>query len=479
MNRRSLVTFIVVLGTMMGAIDSTIVILALPTIVQALHSNLFTIIWVILIYLLIAAVLTTQLGRLGDSYGRSKMYNLGFVIFTIGSALCGAAPTDIFLISSRAVQAVGASLMQANSGAIIADYYPPNERGKAYGYTSVGWNIGAILGIVLGGIITTFIGWRYIFYINVPIGIVAVAFGIRYVKDVNVIKRKFDIAGTIILGILLTLVTYGASDIAGEGVKPFNLTLITLGLLMIIPFIIVERRSEAPIINLKVFRNRVLTSSLLASFFQSSGYLATAFMIIMYLQGIRGLSPFNASLLLVPGYVVASSLSPFVGRLADKIGARIPATIGVAMMMIAAFLYSRLGLNTSLDYIILVSVIGGLGSSMFYPANNSAVMANSPKEMYGAVSGMLRTLGNIGIVLSYTLAIAISASVIPRYVAFEVFLGTSNLIGGLSKAFLNGIHAAFLTSVGILFVAMVLSAIRGKEARQLMAQLDPKQQSSK
>ncbi|MBP1358156.1 MAG: MFS transporter, partial [Sulfolobus sp.] len=465
MDNRSIVTFIVVLGTMMGALDSTIVVLALPTIVQDLHSNLFTIIWIILTYLLVVAVLTTQLGRLGDSYGRSRMYNLGFAVFTIGSALCGASPTDIFLISSRVVQAVGASLMQANSGAIIADYYPPNMRGRAYGYTSLGWNIGAILGIVLGGIITTFIGWRYIFYINVPIGIVAVLLGIKYVKDVNIVKRKFDIPGTILLGILLTLITYGASDIAGEGVKPFNLTLISLGLLLLIPFILIERRSKAPIINLSVFKNRVLTSSMLASFFQSSGYLATAFMIVMYLQGIRGLNPFEASLYLIPGYVIGGSLGPFVGRLSDKIGARIPATTGIGMMILASFLYTRLGLNTPLTYIILVSIIGGFGSSLFFPANNSAVMANAPRDMYGAVSGMLRTLANIGIVISYTLAITISASVIPRYIAFEIFLGTSNLIGGLSRAFLTGVHAAFYTSMGILFIAMLLSAVRGKEVR--------------
>lgn len=124
MNRTNLVLLVVLLGTMMSAIDTTIVILALPTIVQSLHSNLFTIIWVILLYILIVAVMTTQLGRLGDSYGRSRIYNLGFLVFTVGSAMCGAAPTDIFLIASRGLQAVGASMMQANGGAIIADHYP-------------------------------------------------------------------------------------------------------------------------------------------------------------------------------------------------------------------------------------------------------------------------------------------------------------------------------------------------------------------
>lgn len=466
MDRRSLVLTVVVLGVLMGAVDSTIVILALPTIVQSLHSNLFTMIWIILIYLLEIAVLTTQLGRLGDSYGRAKIYNLGFIVFTIGSALCGASPTAYFLIGSRGIQAIGASMMQANSGAIVSDYFPPNVRGRAFGFTSIGWNVGAILGIVLGGIITTFIGWRYIFYINVPIGIIAAIVGLRVVKDVNRIKSKVDIPGLVLFGTSLALITYGSADIAGEGVVLKNELMIIIGILLLVPFIIIERKTKFPLIDLKIFRNRVLTSSLLASFFQSTGYLATAFLLIMYLQGIRGLTPFNASLLLIPGYILASMVGPFAGRLSDKIGARIPATLGIGLMaIVAAYYATQLTLVTPYINIILISIVGGLGSSLFFPANNSAVMANTPKNLYGGVSGILRTLGNTGILLSYVITITVASLAVPRYVAFEVFLGTSNLIGGVASKFLIGLHAAFLVSIGILTVAAILSAIRGKEVR--------------
>jgi EmrB/QacA subfamily drug resistance transporter len=466
MDRNSIVLIVVLLGVLMGAVDSTIVILALPTIVQSLHSNLFTLIWIILIYLLEIAVLTTQLGRLGDSYGRAKIYNLGFIIFTIGSALCGASPTAYFLIGSRGVQAIGASMMQANSGAIVSDYFPPNVRGRAFGYTSIGWNVGAILGIVLGGVITTFIGWRYIFYINVPIGIIAAIVGFREVKDVNKIKSKIDIPGLILFGTSLALITYGSADIAGEGVVLKNELMIIIGTILLIPFILLERKNESPLINLKVLKNRVLTSSLFASFLQSTGYLATAFLLIMYLQGIRGLTPFNASLLLVPGYVLASLIAPFSGRLSDRLGARIPATIGLGLMAVVAAYYAmQLSLNTPYIDIILATIIGGIGSSLFFPANNSAVMANSPRNLYGGVSGILRTLANTGILLSYVITITVASLTVPRYVAFEVFLGTSNLIGGVATKFIVGLHAAFFVSIGILIAAAVLSAIRGKENR--------------
>ena len=177
----------------MGALDSTIVLLAFPTINDSLHSDLATSLWIILAYLLVLAVATTQMGRIGDIYGRSRMFNLGFVIFTVGSALCGFSTHIYLLIGFRVVQAVGGALLQATSGAIIADYFPRERRGRAYGYNSLGFTAGAMLGIVLGGIITTFVSWQYIFFINIPIGIIAVLIGLKYVKDAEKTSAKLDL----------------------------------------------------------------------------------------------------------------------------------------------------------------------------------------------------------------------------------------------------------------------------------------------
>ena len=181
--QQKIIIAILMLGTLMGSLDSTIVILAFPSISQNLHADMLTTIWIILIYLLVVAVCTTQLGRLGDIYGRSRMFNTGFGVFTLGSLLCGLSATISFLILSRGIQAFGGALMQANSGAIVADTFPSHERGTAFGYISLGWTSGAMLGIVLGGIITTYFGWEYIFFINIPIGIIATLIGYRYVRD--------------------------------------------------------------------------------------------------------------------------------------------------------------------------------------------------------------------------------------------------------------------------------------------------------
>jgi EmrB/QacA subfamily drug resistance transporter len=456
---------VLVLGTLMVAVDTTVVLLALPTITGDLHSNLSIVIWTLLIYLLITSILATQLGRVGDIFGRKKIYNSGFAVFTAGSALSGFSPSALSLIIFRAIQALGGAMMISTSGAIVADNFPRQTRGRAFGYTSLGWNVGATLGIVLGGVITTFLGWRYIFYLNVPIGLVAVALGVTKIRPSEKVNAKLDLPGLVLLGVSLALFTYGAIDLASNGPGYGNVALISVGLALLVPLVYVERVSRHPMIDFSAFKERVLAYALTSTFMQSTGYLAIVFMVIMYLQGIRGLNPLDASLILVPGYVLSSLISPFMGRLSDKVGSRILATVGMGLMAASAGIYLSLGVDTSYYVVIAASLVAGVGSSMFYPANNSAIMANAPVKQYGSISGLARTLGNVGTLISYVIAITVASAAVPRYVAFEVFLGTSNLIGGLSQSFLVGMRSAFLVGAAILIVGTVLSAMRGREVR--------------
>ena len=321
--KQKIIISVLMLGTLMGSLDSTIVILAFPTISDSLHASFIATLWVILIYLLVVAVCTTQLGRIGDIYGRSRMFNAGFGIFTVGSLFCGLSPAIDWLIASRVIQGVGGALMQANSGAIIADSFPPNTRGTAFGYLSLGWTSGAMLGIVLGGIITTYVGWEYIFFINVPIGIVATILGVRYLTDNPRVHAKLDLTGMILLGAALTFLSFAGVDFATEGTALTNIVTFCLGLALIALFVMFERRTSRPIIDFSALRNRILRYSMMAAFFLSLGYLSVVFLITMYLQGIRALSPLDAALLLTPGYVVGSLLSPYMGKLSDRYGARV------------------------------------------------------------------------------------------------------------------------------------------------------------
>ncbi|HXW99452.1 MAG TPA: MFS transporter [Methanomicrobiales archaeon] len=463
--RERVVLGVLMLGTLMGSLDSTIVILAFPTIADALHADLLTTLWMILIYLLVVAVTTTQFGRIGDIYGRSRMFNAGFGIFTAGSLFCGLSPTIQWLIASRAIQALGGSLMQANSGAIVADTFPPNRRGAAFGYISLGWTSGAMLGIVLGGVITTFVGWEYIFFINLPIGIAATLLGIRYVTDNPRVAERLDLPGMVFLGGALTLISYGAVDFAAEDLALANIAAIVAGLVALALFFAYEWKASRPLMDFSALGSRILRYSIMAAFFLSLGYLAVVFLITMYLQGIRALTPLYAALLLIPGYVAGSFLSPVMGRLSDRFGARWIATGGAGVIILATLLFLSLRIDTPLWFVLAASGVSGIGTSMFFPANNAAVMAHAPHGTYGGVSGLLRTMQNIGILGSFVITIAVAAASIPRELAFEVFIGTTNLKGGVSQAFIMGIDSALWISLVFIAIAGILSWLRGEETR--------------
>jgi EmrB/QacA subfamily drug resistance transporter len=460
-SRETSVLILTTIGTLMVAVDSTIVILALPTMAKELASPLSSIIWTILIYLLITAALTTQGGRIGDMLGRGRVYNGGFAIFTVGSALCGFAPTTEVLIASRAVQAIGGSLMFANSGALIAAVFPPERRGRAFGYFVFGWSVGAILGILLGGVITTELGWRYIFFINIPIGIVAVALGLRTMPKSAPEETGFDLVGFATFSAMLTLICYGLIEFAIFGTSLLNIAYVVIGFALLPVFLFAELRVKHPLLDLRQLRNRLLGFSLIAGFLQSLGYLAVIFLLTMYLQGLRGLSPLNASLLLIPGYLLGAVAGPIMGRKVDQRGARLYATVGILFMAAAVLAYSQLGLNTWLGWIPVISLISGVGVGMFYPANTTAIMSQATPRTFGSISGLRATLMNIGTLLSFVLAITIASTSVPRYVTYEVFLGTTNLVGGIGAQFLTGIHAALYGSVLVLVIAAALSWSRG------------------
>jgi EmrB/QacA subfamily drug resistance transporter len=467
--QQSAVLLLTTVGTLMVAIDSTIVILALPTMARELGSPISSIIWTILLYLLITAALTTQAGRLGDMFGRGMVYNAGFAVFTIGSALCGFAPNDTTLIAFRGVQAIGGALVFANSGALIASVFPPEGRARAFGFLVFGWSVGAILGILLGGVITTEFGWRYIFFINIPIGVVAVALGLRSLPRTARQRTGFDPAGFALFSLMLTLLCYGMIEVAVYGVTALNIAYIVVGLLLLPVFAFVELRTREPMLELRALKNRLLGFSLIAGFLQALGFLSVVFLLTLFLQGVRGLTPLDASLLLVPGYLLGAVAGPSMGKYVNRYGARALATLGIVLMMGAVLAYATLDTASWLGWIPIISLLSGIGSGMFYPANNTAIMSQASPQTFGAISGLRATLANMGTLLSLVLSLTIASAAIPRSIAYEVFLGTTNLVGGVSVQFVTGIHAALFGSVGILAVAAFLSWSRGKDRQPVEA----------
>ncbi len=459
--KRTFILISVSIGMLMTAMDTTIVLLALPTMTVDLKAPFLDTIWVILVYLLVLATLTTQMGKLGDIFGRGRIFNAGFLIFIVGSAMAGASPNVDFLIISRIIQGLGAVLLQANMTALISDYFSTGERGKAFGITIMWYYIGMILGIILGGVITTFIGWRYIFYLNVPLGLLGFYIAEKYIKDNRKSSVKIDYTGTVLLIAILGLISYGAVGVASVGANITNISMVIAGLIILFPFVIIEERSKSPIIDTRAFKNRKLSLSLMAATLQAIGFLSVLFILIIYLQGVRGFSPFDASLILVPGYLLSSLLTPKMGKLSDKIPPGKVAGTGILIMAIGIVVYLFLDVTSPIYLVIIGSIITGLGGSLFWPSNTSSVMSNTPRELYGSTSGLLRTLSNTGTLLSYVIAITVAASTVSRYVTFEVFLGLDKLRGNVSSKFVVGLHSALLVSMIVLVIGAIMSFITG------------------
>jgi EmrB/QacA subfamily drug resistance transporter len=463
---RTVALTVIMMGVMMSAVDTTAVVLALPVMIIDLRSDIIGMIWVIMAYLLVMTILGTQVGRLGDMYGRVRMYNFGFAFFTCASLFCGLSTSGPELILFRVLQGVGGAFISSNSGAVIADTFKESERGRAYGVIGIAFSIGAVLGILIGGAFVTFLNWRYIFFINLPIGTLGTVLGYLKLRERSPkIKRKVDFGGMGLIGAGLLLALYAITEITGFGFDSTFIVLLAAGTAILVGFVLWERRASQPLIQTTIFRERVLISSILAAFFQTLASFAVIFLVIMYLQGPRALTPFDAALILVPSYVVGGLVSPYAGKLSDKFGARIVASIGLGIEGLGFVVYAFLGPGSPSLLVILGSVLTGIGSSAFYPANNSAVMSSASPEAFGIASGLLRTFSNIGMVCSFAVALLIASLSIPRGIAFQIFLGVGGISPELSQAFIVGMHSALLASISLLVVALALSILRGKERR--------------
>jgi EmrB/QacA subfamily drug resistance transporter len=457
---------VIMTGVLMTAVDTTIVVLALPEIQRGLHVALSAVIWVIISFLLVITLLATQVGRLGDMFGRVRMYEAGFAVFVLGSLACALAWNEASIIVFRIVQGVGGAFIMANSGAVIADLYPRERRGRAYGFTSVGWTMGAVIGIVLGGLIVTYISWRWIFWINVPVGVAALAIAVRVLHDQSErSRRRLDLPGMVCLGLGLFGVLWAMTRLATTAFDAEVAGYLIGGIVLIGAFVLIEQRQAEPMLPLSIFKVPTMAASLMAALFQGLASFAVLFLLIMYLQGPRGLSPIHASLLLVPGYVLGSVVGPYAGRLSDRRGPVLPATAGLAIQVVALAIYAQLGMTTGLWVVVVGAIINGIGASCFFPANNAAIMKAAPPQAFGIASGMLRTFSNIGMVFSFAVAILIASRSISRGLAFAIFVGSTSLHGPLATAFTSGLHAAFYASMGFMVLAAALSALRAGSAK--------------
>jgi len=465
-----IVLSVTTIGALMAAIDGTIVILALPDMLVQLHADLIEMIWVIMGYILVSTVFLLAFGRVADMFGRVRMYNLGFVVFTIGSALCGLAGSAILLIAFRLVQGAGAAMMVVNSVAIITEAFPRNERGQALGINAITFAAGGVIGPILGGFILTVADWRWIFFINVPIGILGALWGYLALREMSIRRRgeTFDPIGAATFSLSLVSVLFALTlGIQYSWLSAPIVILFVAFVILLTVFLWWEQRTSNPVLDFSLFRDRVYSFSVVTAMIQSLALFAVNFLIVFYLQGVRGYDPLQAALLLIPLPLMIAVMAPLSGRVADRIGARLPATAGLLIQCAGLGWFAQLTPTTPYVQIAAGLALVGFGGGLFYPANTSAAMNAAPTNRLGVASATLATLRQVGMVTSFALSLAVAAASLPRDVMMQLFVGTNVVLGSkVTQEFVIGMHSAFLVSLALGVVASAFSLIRGKENRR-------------
>lgn len=388
----------VAMGLFLSTIDGSIVNVALPTIVQSLRTEFAVVQWVVLAYLLTVTTLMLSIGRLGDMIGKKPIYATGFVIFTLGSLACGLSPAIEVLIAFRVLQAVGAAMMMALSMAIVTEAFPPQERGRALGIVGAIVSVGIVVGPVLGGLILSVLSWHWIFFVNLPVGIAGTWAVLHYVPAHKPPGgQQFDLPGALVLFASLMALLIGLSLGQTQGfAQPTIWALFGVWLVLLLVFIIIERRSDHPMIQLGLFRNTLFDINLITGFVTFVCLSGTIILMPFYLEDVLGYSPKIVGFMLAIVPVAVGIVAPLSGALSDRIGTRPITVTGLAVLLGGFFAVSTLGPETTAVGYVLRFLPVGIGLGIFQSPNNSAIMGAVPRRQSGIASGLLsitRTLG--------------------------------------------------------------------------------------
>ncbi|OLO99911.1 MFS transporter [Mycolicibacterium porcinum] len=466
------------LGILLASINASIVLISLPAIFRGIGlnplapGNVSYLLWMLMGYLVVTAVLVVPFGRLGDMYGRVKIYNLGFVVFTVAAIALSFDPFQlgggaIWLIGWRVIQGVGGAMLMASSSAILTDAFPANQRGMALGTNMVAAVAGSFLGLLIGGFLSEW-HWKAVFWVGVPIGVIGTIWSYRSLKELGVrTAGRLDWAGTLTFGLGLTVlligITYGIQpygDSTTGWTSPWVLGSIAIGLLLLVAFCVVELKVSSPMVDIRLFKSAAFGMGNLAGLMSSVGRGGLQFMLIIWLQGIwlplHGYSfestPLWAGIYLLPvtiGFLVAA---PIAGSLSDRIGAR-PLTVGGMLLMAATFV-ALLMIPVNFDYWVFAILVflNGLGGGIFTAPNTAAIMSSVPADQRGAASGVRSTFFNAGnslsigiffslmiVGLAHTLPAALTTGLTQQGVSASVANDVANLppVGSLFAAFLG------------------------------------------
>ncbi|MBI9034860.1 MAG: MFS transporter [Bacteroidales bacterium] len=425
--------------------------IALPQMGNEFSMDSATLNWVATSYLLAAAIFLVPFGKMADIHGRKKVFLLGIIIYTISSFTTAIAPNVLILLSSRVIQGMGGAMIYSTGIAILTSVFPVSERGKVLGINVAAVYLGLSLGPFLGGLLTEYLGWRSIFWINIPLGLIIITSILLFLKGewAEAIGERFDLLGSLIYGLGLLLFMYGLSLL--PAMNGFILTL--LGVIILILFIRREISISYPILDIRLFKhNTVFAFSNLAALINYSATFASGFLLSLYLQYIHSLSPIQAGMILVAQPIMMTVFSPVAGRISDKIEPVIVASIGMALTAIGLCFFIFLKENTSHSYIIMGLIVQGLGFALFSSPNTNAIMSSVEKRFYGVASSTTGTMRLVGQMISMGIV----------FLIFNFYIGKKSFQADIFPELLVSIKVLFLLFTALCTLGVFASLARGK-----------------
>lgn len=428
--------------------------IALPTIGKEFSMNAVLVSWVATAYLLSATVFLVPFGRIADMCGRKKIFLYGIFLFTIASVFLSFADSVSILILFRIIQGIGAAMVVGTSVAILTTVFPPEQRGTVLGINTAAVYTGLSLGPVIGGFLTQHFGWRSIFAVNIPLGIIIIAVTLLMIKEEWIFAKgeKFDFTGSIIYVVVFPLIIYGLSIMSTIS----GLWFVLAGIAGLFVFIKWEMKIEHPVFNINLFKtNTLFRYSNLATLIHYTSASAISFLLSFYLQFIRHLNPKNAGLILMVQPVVQTIVSPFAGRLSDRIEPRIIASIGMSFTTLSLFFFIFLHNDTNMLFIIMNLFIMGFGFALFSSPNTNAVMSSVERKFYGVSAATLGTMRTTGGMISLGFAMLV----------FSVYIGKVEIIPAYYPLLLESIKVLFIVFSILCFFGIFTSLARGKVQR--------------
>lgn len=404
--RRWILFSICMLAVMLTA-DYTAINIAIPAMSETFNTNLTTIQWVLSAYMLAWGTLVIPAGRLSDLYGKRRLFLIGTTLFTFSSALCGLAPNAWFLIASRVLQGIGGALLLPSLYTLVFTAYPESQRGKAMGIFTAALSVGMAIGPTMGGMLTHYLSWRYIFLVNLPLGIcsILILFFSVAKEPKKLLDEPMDILGSIFQALIIVLFMFGIDQVKQVGITaPITLAIFSAVIILLPIFIFMEKSKKHPILRMSLFSNKPFLGCILSYILMGYNFAAILIIGALYLQNALNYTAFEAGLTFLAMTVSFGILSVYGGRLADRVQKRIPIIAGGIGMIIATFCFSLLNLSSPLWIILSVLALAGLGFGLAFPALNLAMMSSVKDEELNVASGtynMFGTIGNtIGLILS-------------------------------------------------------------------------------